>query len=99
MGLLNQLIGEELPKLPVHQFWASLQEVSHGELTIAQVKSYFQLSQESSNDLDWLVGKYQASTDKPEFLRIIHVIFMLAETSAPGYSNQTDLVARINRIP
>ena len=99
MALLERLQGADgYVKIPVHQFWAAMKEIHLGELTVAQVKSYFNMDAGDESDFDWLIGKYQASTDKPGFIELMHAIFMLAEGSTPNYISNTDLTARINRI-
>lgn len=99
MSLLNRLIGTEEPKIAVHQFWAAMEETANGEMTVQEIKDYLQMSEEDSDEFDWLIGKYQASTDKPRFLYLMHVLYVLAEIEAPGYGTQSELQARINRIP
>jgi len=99
MSLIGALSGAEgVRKLPVHQFWAALVELSLGELTEAQIKTYFEMTPEEQTDFDWLVGKYQASQTKERFLELMHVLFMLAEQGTPGYTDEADITARINRI-
>jgi len=98
MALIDRLSGASKPKIPIHQFWAGMVEISLGEISTSQFKTYFNLTGQDATDLDWLIGKYQASADKPIFLELMHVIFMLAEIGTPGYTANADLVARINRI-
>lgn len=98
MSLIGRLSGAEEPKIPVHQFWSGMVELSLNEITVAQFKTYFELAGQDADDFDWLVGKYEASTDKPMFIQLMHVLFMLSEQGTPGYTANADLVARINRI-
>jgi len=98
MSLLARLNGDEEPKIPVHQFWAGMKEIALGEVTVAQFKTYFELTGVDGTDFDWLVGKYTASTDQELFIELLHVIFVLAEVKTPGYANTADITSRINRI-
>ena len=99
MALLERLQGADgYVKMPVHQFWAAMKEIHLGELTVAQVKGFFNMDAGDQDDFDWLIGNYQASTNPPEFIELMHSIFMIAEVSTPGYTTVSDLTARINRI-
>jgi len=104
MALLERLSGYGLDpdsgpsKLPAHQFWSAMVELSLGEITVAQLKTFFDLTGDDATDFDWLVGKYQASANKERFVELMHVIFMLGEMGAPRYRTNADLTARINRI-
>jgi hypothetical protein len=52
-------------------------------------------------ELDWIVDKYNAqpnATAKAKFVELIRVIMLMAESDAPGYSTNTEIVARINAI-
>ena len=98
MSLLDRLIGIEEPTISVHSFWAGMVELSLGEITAAQLKTYFDLAGQDATDLDWLIGKYQASANKERFLELMHVIFLLAGMDTPGYTTNAEIVARINRI-
>ena len=99
MALLERLQGSDgYIKIPTHQFWAAMKEIHLGELTVAQVKSYFNMDASDQTDFDWLISKYQASSNKPDFIELMHSIFMLAEVNSPNYITTTDLTSRINRI-
>ncbi len=98
MSLVDRLAGIEQPKLPVHGFWAALVEFSQSEINKAGIVTKFDLSAGEQTELDWLITRYQASTNKTKFERLMHVIFILAEERTTGYITNADLVARINRI-
>jgi len=100
MSLLDRLSGAQEPKLPVHQFWASLSEYAGGHISEADIQSAFGLT--GGDDLtewEWLRDKYIASTDKPGFVESMHTIFMLAEKSLYGYNVKATVQARINALP
>ncbi len=99
MSLLGRMIGTELPKIPVHQFWASLSELTDGKLTAAQVKTAFEIVDGTDlSEWNWLVTKYQASVDKKKFTETLHAIFMLAEYKLYGYDVKATLSTRISEI-
>lgn len=98
MSLIDRLTGAEMPKIPVHQFWAGMIETSLGEVTVAQFKIYFDITGDDATDFDWLIGKYNASANKERFIELMHAVFLLSEKQTPGYTDQADVVARINRI-
>ncbi len=98
MALLDRLRGWEYPQIPVHQFWASMVEYAKSQITVADIKTYFDMSAEDQDDFDWLIGKYDASSNKPAFIELMHVIFLLAEIEFPGYDTKALLVTRVNGI-
>lgn len=100
MSLINRLSGVENPKLPVHQFWAAYAEWRKGKVTEADVKTAFAIVDGTDlSEWNWLSGKYDASTDKPNFVEKLHVIFLLAESSLFGYEVEANIQARINDLP
>ena len=105
MALIDKLGGFQDPetgdKFSVNAFHASLVELSNGEVTPAQIKSYFGMDAEDQADLDWLIDKYNAQPTaeaKSKFVELMRSLFVLAESGVPGYTTSGDLVARINRI-
>lgn len=98
MALLEKLTGEAQPKLPVHQFYSALIEFNAGETDKATIIAFFELDVSDVIDLDWLIGKFQASTNKREFAERIHGIFMLAEIGYTGFTTQSEIIAIINGI-
>lgn len=105
MSIIDRLSGigteENSTKLGVHTFWAALSEFADGFVTKPEIVSYFQLDSTEEEELDWLVGKYTSQPNaeaKAKFVELIHVIFILAEQGAPGYTTNAQIVARINAI-
>ena len=105
MALIDRLAGlgdpETNRKLPITYFWASLYELSKGKFTRNQIITQFALDAGEITELDWLIGKYNAmptAAAKADFVELINVILIMAEAKAPGYTTNTDLVARINSI-
>lgn len=104
MALIDRLAGigtgETGGKLSVNAFHASLFEMAQGEVTRAQIVSYFGLDTAEEVELDWIIGKYNAQPNaaaKEKFIELIRVLFILAEEQAPGYTTNADIVARVNR--
>jgi hypothetical protein len=101
MSLIDKLAGIDRPnKLAVHTFYAALAEFAAGEVTRAQIVSYFNLSAEDETELDFLIAAYTNAPNnrKQEFLEFIHRLFMLAEERTPGYQTNAEITARINRF-
>lgn len=99
MSLLDRLSGAEQPKLPVHQFWASMVQYARGRITEDALKTVCLIS--GGTDLtewNWLKAKYLASTDKVRFLESMQVLFMLAEIQWYGYADHATMVAEINAL-
>lgn len=98
MSLIDKLSGEEEPKLPVHQFWGMLVEWVLGEATRQNVIDEFSLSTEDIVELDWIKTKIDNSSNKANFMHILHSTFMLAERKMRGYHIKATIQARIGRI-
>lgn len=105
MALIDRLAGigdpETNRKLPITYFWACLYELAQGKFTKAQIVSLFDLDAGEANEVQWLIDKYNAqpnATAKAKFVELINVILIMAESEAPGYTTNAELVARINAI-
>lgn len=57
MGLIERLVGVELPKIAAHQFTAALGEQQRGKMTRAQVISAFGIAVGDEPDLDLVIAK------------------------------------------
>lgn len=105
LGLINRLAGigtaNTNEKLSVGAFWAHLHELARGFKTQQNIIDYFGLDANEQTELTWLINKYQTQPDaasKAEFLLLMLVIFFMAESKAPGYTTNQDIVDRINAI-
>lgn len=103
MSLVGRLRGdaEDGDSIAVHQFWAAMREVHFGEVTVAQFKSFFNITGQDATELDQLIALYQAkSTDaeKLEFVDNLHSIFMLVESGSPGYQTNSEINQRLQRL-
>lgn len=79
MGLFERLVGEEGPKIPVHQFAAGVHEQLRGELTAAQIEAAFNLSAGERNELDILLAQLAINPDNAESRQIFDDAVLLAE--------------------
>jgi len=100
MSILDKIIGTEKPRCAVHFLYSALAELAEGEITRAQMITYFELSAAEEVELDFLIAEYQSAANnrKQEWLVTLHRILMLAEGKAPGYSTPADVQARIQRF-
>lgn len=105
MALIDRLAGigdpETAQKLAVNTFHSLLYELSAGQVTKGQIVSYFDLDAGEEAELDYLIGRYNAQPDsaaKGRFVELMRVIFILAEAQVPGYSENSQIVARIEAI-
>ena len=105
MALIDRLAGLGNPetnnKLPVFAFHALLEEMANGEKTQTDIVDYFLLDAGEQTELQFLIDRYNAqpnATARAKFVGLMKTIFILAEANVSGYINNTDLVARINRI-
>lgn len=106
MALLERLGGlghpETTIKLSIGAFGACLTELALGQVTKAEIITYFGLDATEQTELDWVIARYNAQPDaaaKAKFIDIvINVVFVLAEARFPGYTTNAELQARINAI-
>ena len=82
----------------VHQFFAAITEMMAGQLTAAQVQTFYAMTAE---DLaDWnaiaaLIPPPSQNANRVMFLERIHAVFILAERRVPLYSTPTEVRARL----
>lgn len=103
MGLYERLMGEDvLPKIPIHQFQATVGEFARGRLTAAQANAIIgQISgvpltagelTEAQTLLNTVTG---AATAKLARAKEIDDVLMLAELLVAGYSTPAEVRARL----
>lgn len=108
MGLYERLmgLGDDLngtsPKLPVHQFQATLAEYGRGRLTGAQAQAIVSslsgapLTPAEVSEAQTLLGTVTGSaTAKLARVTEIDHVLVLAESRAPGYSTPAEVKARL----
>jgi len=89
MSLLDRLLGNEDPKLPVHQFMAALAEYKRGAITKQIVIDAFLLSVPEGTSLQTFLTKLDSDTIDRGF---IHDVLLLGEA---GYYTKSQVQARL----
>jgi len=102
MALVERLMHEPTEPIDrfirVHQFFAAITEMMAGQLTAAQVQTFYAMTAE---DLaDWnaiaaLIPPPSQTANRVMFLERIHAVFILAERRVPLYSTPTEVRARL----
>src|SRR5690349_12424011 len=101
MALIERLMGEPFEadsakRIPVHQFAAACYEIAFGPRTVAQIKTYYNMSAADATEFDALVAKV-TGTD-PVRHRIIfqfEQVLLLAETRATNYDTPALIRTRL----
>ena len=89
MSLLDRLLGNEDPKLPVHQFMAALAEYKRGAITKQNVIDAFLLSVPEGTSLQTFLTKLDSDTIDRAF---IHDVLLLGEA---GYYTKSQVQTRL----
>ena len=99
MSLLDsRLRTMQRPPHPyLHAVVALLEEWGDGQITRAEVEGLLGLDA-NDTELTWLKNKYTASTDKPNFVRVLKRVLYLAELGFV-YTTKAQIQARINGLP
>lgn len=85
-------MGTELPKIPVHDFFAAAMEIIAGRLTVAQVKTALALDAAAQTEFDALAATAPtgsaalAVANKALWVHSMHAVFILAEGGYAGYN-------------
>ncbi len=103
MPLIDRLAGigpdpEQVDKLPVDTFYCCMLELAEGQVTKAQIVSYFSLDAGEETELDWIIAQYQAALDKPKYLEVLRTCFVLAESQIPLYDSNAEITARLTVV-
>ena len=94
---ITEPAGSEV-KIPIHGFMAAVREWQAGEYTRAQVISTFNLSASEETELDALKTKFQAATDKKEFMQVFKDLSYLAELHL-DYATTAQVKTRLDLVP
>ena len=112
MALLEKLAGAPDAsgthcKIPPVHFWATVGEIAQGEITETQAGNYWDGEMggawESSDttDLAWLMNEYDTAGNAAQkqtwFLGLLPIL-LAVELKAPGYTTDSDIKARIQRL-
>ena len=109
MGLFNRLadipetgqLPEETAKIARDVFCASVVEVLRGNVTAAQVASYFGFSTDDSTEWDQLYALVDAkigAAEKEAFISEMWWVLSLVEDGVPGYTTAAQLYTRLQQI-
>lgn len=96
ININRDIPGEE--RIPMDTFLGGMVDVAYGDLTKANVVSYYNLDAGQESDLDWLIGQYQLATDKQFFIWRVGHKLSLANDRVPGYTNTAALKTQIEAI-
>lgn len=82
--------------IAVHQFFAACTEIVRGAITVAQVKNYLQMSVDDAAEFDAIIALAPGTAaGQALFAEMIHGVFILAETRAPGYDTPANVRTKI----
>jgi hypothetical protein len=82
--------------MAVHTFFAALNEVVAGRLTVNQVKNYYAMTTADNVDMDAIVADAPSGdAARAMYLNSIHSVFILAEVRAPGYDTPTGVRSKL----
>jgi hypothetical protein len=92
MALVERLIGHVSEPterhIPVHDFFAAVQEIISGRLTATQVQDFWQMTAADLTDWDALAATMppQAqSANRAIWISGLHAVFLLASSGYPTY--------------
>lgn len=87
-NLVQRLVGDLTPieevtlqqtKINIHAFTGALGELKRGKVTRADLITAFQLNAQQESQMDGLIARFQASTEKTEFVRVLKDLLYMGE--------------------
>lgn len=104
-GLIERLMHDEgvaeATWIPVHVFFAAINEVAFGALTGTQVRTALNIT--AGQDLtDWnQLAAQMPATDAPKamFINRLHGVFILAEAKVTGYNTPAAVRTKLSITP
>lgn len=84
--------------MSVHLFFAACLAIEQGIYTVAQVKSYYQMTAADEVDFDALIALMPGAGQpgpRALFIEKIHAAFILAENKTPLFSTPSEVRARL----
>lgn len=83
MSLINRLKHEEDPRISAHQFYSSLVGLALGQVTRAQVESFWNIGTTGADktELDFIINNYTSAVNKEKYLNALHCVFLLLEAT------------------
>lgn len=80
----------------VHQFFAAITEQLYGNLTAAQIQTYYAMTAEDLVDWDAIAAQFPTLiANKALYAEHLHSAFLLAETRVPTYSTPAEVRTRL----
>lgn len=101
MALVERLLGLEVPKIPVHDFFAAAHEIIMGRLTVAQVKTALAMDAAAQAEFDALSATAPtgsaatALANKALWIHSMHAVFILAEGGYVGYATPAQVRTKL----
>lgn len=101
MALVERLMGDSSPKIPVHDFFAACNELSVGRLTAAQIKNFLGMDAAAAAEFDALIALAPtgstalAIANRAMYISGVHSVFILAENKYPTYSTGAEVRAKL----
>jgi hypothetical protein len=104
--LVQRLTGDITPeesltltdsKIAIHPFMGVLNEVKRGKATVADTVAAYNMTAAQETQLNGLVARFQASTEKTEFARVLKDLLYMGEsriilgTPSPDVSPYIDI--------
>lgn len=102
-AIVERLMGapfetDDSRKIPVHEFAAACFEIAFGPRTVAQIKTYYNMTSADANEFDAMVGLVTGGSSDAVKHRIIfqfEQVFILAEHRATNYDTPTLVRSRL----
>lgn len=94
MGLYDRLLSDDSDKIPVHQFYALMNEIHRGKISVSDVATFLSLSQEESNELQVLADQLKKLGNDKLDPTEIHDVLMLSEKKFPSYDHPDKVKVR-----
>ena len=102
--LFDRLSGLNLPddpvldeeKIPIHAYVGLIVRFLKGFTTGTEIKDAFNLSVSQTSDSVALKNKFASAPDKTEFRNVVKEWLYCAETSTPGFTDESVFIADLD---
>jgi len=109
MALIERLIHrfepDQIRHISAHSFFAAMNEIIAGRLTVAGVKTFLSMTAADSSEFDALIAKTPGTAvGKAQYVNDVHSIFILANAvfrnqpgviGAPGYQTPAEVRTKL----
>lgn len=92
MSIYTRLIGIDLPRVPVHVFYALAHEVQRGEITGNAAGNFLGLSASEKQEANAIIARVTGGFMTAE---AVHQVLMIAEQRFGLYDQESTLKARL----